>query len=64
MTAGRRTASIFDLKLAGTTVPAPMILAKTGAEEIAGLLTGLAEIKMLTDVRLASAQTFGCAVHQ
>jgi hypothetical protein len=35
-TYGRRTASIFDLNLSGTTGPAPTILGKTGAAEAVG----------------------------
>jgi len=64
MTAGRRTASIFDLNLAGRTGPAPMILGKTGAEKLAGFLTGVAEIKMAIDVGLTGAQAIGCAIHR
>ena len=64
MTAGRRTASIMDLNLAGTTGPAPMILGKTGAEQAAGWLSGLAEIKMAIDVGLTGAQAIGCAIHR
>jgi len=64
MTAGSRTASIMDLNLAGTTGPAPMILGKTGAEQAAGWLSGLAEIKMAIDVGLTGAQAIGCAIHR
>src|SRR5262249_42747529 len=41
-TMGRRTASVFDLNLAGTTGPAPTILGKTGAEQLAGWVSGAA----------------------
>lgn len=64
MTAGRRTASVFDLNLAGRTGPAPMILGKTGAEKLAGFLTGVAEIKMAIDVGLTGAQAIGCVIHR
>ncbi len=62
MTAGRRTASIFDLNLSGKTGPAPRILGKTGAESLAGWLTGLAELKMAADVGLTGAQAIGCLI--
>jgi RHS repeat-associated protein len=62
MTAGRRTASITSMNLAGTTGPAPRILAKTGAGELAGWLSGVAELKMAADVGLAGAEAFGCLV--
>jgi RHS repeat-associated protein len=64
MTAGRRTASIMDLNLAGKTGPAARILGKTGAEKLAGFLTGVAEIKMAIDVGLTGAQAIGCAIHR
>ena len=64
MTAGRRTASIMDLNLAGTTGPAPMILARTGAEKLAGWLSGVAELKFAIDVGLTGAQALGCAFHR
>jgi hypothetical protein len=54
----------MDLNLAGTTGPAPMILGKTGAEQLAGWLSGLAEIKMAIDVGLTGAQAIGCAIHR
>jgi len=63
MTAGRRTASIFDLNLAGKTGPAAKILGKTGAEKLAGWLTGVAELKMAADVGLTGAQAIGCLIH-
>jgi len=63
-TFGRRTASIFDLNLSGTTGRAPMILGKTGAEELAGWLTGVAELKLATDVGLTGAEAIGCAFHR
>jgi RHS repeat-associated protein len=64
MTAGRRTASITSLNLEGIPGRAPMILGKTGAEEIAGWLSGLAEIKAAIDVGLTGAEAIGCAIHQ
>jgi hypothetical protein len=63
-TFGRRTASIFDLNLSGTTGTAPTILGKTGAEEIAGVLSGIAEIKLAIDVGLTGAEAIGCAFHR
>ncbi|MDT8067722.1 MAG: RHS repeat-associated core domain-containing protein [Terriglobia bacterium] len=63
-TFGRRTASIFDLNLSGTTGPAPTILGKTGAEEVAGVLSGIAEIKFAIDVGLTGAEAIGCAFHR
>lgn len=63
-TFGRRTASIFDLNLSGTTGPAPTILGKTGAEEVAGVLSGIAEIKVAIDVGLTGAEAIGCAFHR
>jgi hypothetical protein len=64
MTAGRRSASITSLKLEGVTGRAPMILGKTGAEEIAGWLSGVAELKLAADVGLTGAEAIGCAIHQ
>jgi hypothetical protein len=64
MTAGRRTASIMDLNLAGKTGPAARILGKTGAEKLAGWLTGAAELKMAIDVGLSGAQAIGCLIPQ
>jgi len=63
-TFGRRTASIFDLNLSGTTGPAPTILGKTGAEELAGWLSGVAELKLAIDVGLTGAEAIGCAFHR
>jgi len=62
-TMGRRTASVFDLNLAGTTGPAPAILGKTGAEEVAGALSGLAEGKFAGDVGATGALMLGCLFH-
>ncbi len=62
MTAGRRTASITSMNLAGTTGPAPGILAKTGAEKLAGWLSGAAELKMAADIGLTGALSIGCLV--
>lgn len=63
-TMGRRTASVFDLNLAGTTGPAPAILAKTGAEKLAGWLTGVAELKFAGDVGATGALMLGCLTHR
>jgi RHS repeat-associated protein len=60
MTAGRRTASITSMNLAGTTGPAPRILAKTGAEKLAGWLSGAVELKMAADIGLTGALVIGC----
>ncbi len=62
ITAGRRTASITSMNLAGTTGPAPGILAKTGAEKLAGWLSGAAELKMAADIGLTAAEAIGCLV--
>ena len=64
MTAGRRTASIASLNLEGIRGRAPMILGKTGAEEIAGWLSGIAEFKLAVDAGLRGAELVGCAFHQ
>ena len=64
MTAGRRTASITSMNLEGVTGRAPMILGKTGAEEIAGWLSGLAELKLAADAGLTGAEAIGCLIHQ
>lgn len=63
-TAGRRTASIRSLNIAGKTGPAPRILAKTGAERLAGWLTGLAELKFAADIGLTVAEAIGCLIPQ
>jgi RHS repeat-associated protein len=63
-TMGRRTASVFDLNLAGTTGRAPAILAKTGAEKLAGWLTGVAELKFAGDVGGTGALMLGCLIHR
>lgn len=63
-TFARRTVSIFDLNLSGTTGPAPTILGKTGAEELAGWLSGLAELKLAIDFGLTGAEAIGCAFHR
>ena len=39
-----------------------MILGKTGAEEIAGWLSGVAELKGAIDVGLTAAEAIGCAI--
>jgi RHS repeat-associated protein len=64
LTAGRRTASITSLNLPGVTGPAPMILAKTGAEEIAGFLSGVSELKFAIDLGLTAAESVGCLIQQ
>ena len=64
MTAGRRTASILDLNLAGKTGPAVRILGKTGAGELAEWLSGVAELKMAGDIGLTGAEAIGCLVHR
>ena len=64
MTAGRRTASIPSLNIWGKTGPAPRIPAKTGAEKLAGWLTGVAEIKMAIDVGATGAEAIGCLIPQ
>ena len=61
-TYGKRTATVFDLNLAGRTGPAPRILAKTGAEKIAGALSGIAEAKLALDVGLTGAEVIGCLI--
>jgi hypothetical protein len=60
---GRRTASIFDLNLSGATGPAPAILGKTGAEELAGWVSGVAEVKFAGDVGATGALALGCLTH-
>jgi RHS repeat-associated protein len=62
VTAGRRTASITSMNIAGKTGPAARILAKTGAEKLAGCLTGAAELKLAADLGLAGAEAIGCLV--
>src|SRR5262249_55691814 len=62
MTAGRRTASITSMNIPGKTGPATRILAKTGAEKLAGWLTGVAELKLAADVGLTGAEAIGCLV--
>ncbi len=62
MTAGRRTASIPSLNIPGKTGPASRILAKTGAEKLAGWLTGVAEFKLAADLGLTAAEAIGCLV--
>jgi hypothetical protein len=62
-TMGRRTASICDLNLSGVAGPAPAILAKTGAEKIAGVVSGLAEAKFAGDVGATGALMLGCITH-
>ncbi len=62
MTAGRRTASIPSLNIAGKTGPATRILAKTGAGKLAGWLTGAAELKLAADIGLTGAEAIGCLI--
>jgi len=62
-TMGRRTASVFHLNLVGRTGPAPAILAKTGAEKLAGWLTGVAELKFAGDVGATGSLMLGCLAH-
>lgn len=62
MTAGRRTASITSMNLAGVTGPAPRILARSGAEELVGWLSGAAELKLAVDIGLAGAEAIGCLI--
>jgi RHS repeat-associated protein len=62
LTAGRRTASITSLNLQGVTGPAPRILAKAGAGKIAGVLSGIAEAKLVLDLALTGAEVVGCLV--
>jgi RHS repeat-associated protein len=61
-TAFRRSASIFDLNLEGVTGRAPMILGKTGAEEIVGMVSCAAEFKFFGDVGFTTAEAIGCAI--
>jgi hypothetical protein len=64
---GRRTSSVFDLNLSGTpggTKGGVEILGKTGAEEVAGVLSGIAEIKVAIDFGLTGAEAIGCAFHR
>jgi len=63
-TMGRRTASVFDLNLSGTTGAAPAILGKTGAEEVAGVVSGIAEFKFASDVGATGALMLGCITHR
>jgi hypothetical protein len=60
LTAGRRTASIFDLNLSGTTGPAPRVLGKTGAK---GAIETAAAYKLAADVGATIALAGGCLTH-
>jgi RHS repeat-associated protein len=65
-TMGRRTSSVFDLNLAGTpggTKGGIEILGKTGAEELAGWLSGAAELKFAGDVGATGSLMLGCLTH-
>jgi hypothetical protein len=64
MTAGRRTASITSMNIKGARGPAARILAKTGAEKIAGFLSGAAELKLAADIGLTAAEFLGCSMHR
>jgi hypothetical protein len=67
MTAGRRTSSIISMNLEGVRggiKGGTYVLGKTGAEEIAGWLSGLAELKLAADVALTGAEAIGCAIHR
>ncbi|MBZ5719696.1 MAG: hypothetical protein LAO03_04880 [Acidobacteriia bacterium] len=63
---GRRTSSVFDLNLAGTpggTKGGIEILGKTGAEKVAGVISGAAEFKFAADVGATGALALGCLTH-
>ena len=64
MTAGRRTASIPSLNIWGKTGRAVRILGKTGVEKLAAWLSGVAELKMATDIGLTGAEAIGCLLPQ
>jgi RHS repeat-associated protein len=63
-TFGRRTASIFDLNLSGTTGPAPTILGKTGAAEVIGWVSGAFELKLAADIGATAAEALNCIGHR
>jgi len=63
-TYGRRTASIFDLNLSGTTGPAPTILGKTGAAEAVGWVSGAFELKLAADIGATAAEALNCIGHR
>jgi hypothetical protein len=60
LTYGRRTGSITSLNLPGKRGPAPRILAKSGAGELAEAISGLAELKAAIDLGLTGAEAIGC----
>lgn len=60
LTFGRRTASIFNLNLSGTTGPAPAALGKTGAK---GAIATAAAYKFAADVGATIALLGGCLTH-
>ena len=63
-TFGRRTASIFNLNLSGTTGPAPTILGKTGAAEVVGWVSGAFELKLAADIGATAAEALNCIGHR
>ena len=63
-TFGRRTATIFDLNLSGTTGPAPTILGKTGAKEAIGWVSGFFEVKLAADIGATAAEALNCIGHR
>jgi len=48
--------------LNGVTGPAPQILGKTAANELAAWLTGVAELKLAFDVGFTAAELVGCSM--
>jgi RHS repeat-associated protein len=62
ITSGRRTASITSLNLTGTTGPAPRILAKSAAGNIAEYVSGAAEVKLFADAGFTIAEAIGCSM--
>jgi len=63
-TFGRRTASIFDLNLSGTTGPAPTILGETGAAGVVGWVSGAFELKLAADIGATAAEALNCIGHR
>jgi RHS repeat-associated protein len=63
-TFGRRTASIFDLNLSGTTGPAPTILGETGAAGVVGWVSGAFELKLAADIGTTAAEALNCIGHR
>ena len=63
-TFGRRTASIFDLNLSGTTGPAPTILGETGAAGVVGWGSGAFELKLAADIGATAAEALNCIGHR